>query len=166
MQRDNPQTALELRSLLAPILEAIELVRATASNLRPSSLDDLGLLSSLTFLWRKLAIERPDLNINYKLLLEEQEVPVALRETIFRTAEAASAAVAAMQSAKNAEFLLGMEDDKIVLTIHDDALPHCAVPDAQNPFSCVRDITTISGGNYFCNCTPLNGNVVKASWSY
>jgi signal transduction histidine kinase len=164
VRQTDAEAAAMLQALLAPVHDAIQDVRATASSLRPSSLDDLGLLPTLRGLWRELAEKRPDLKLEYTILVTEEDVPAPLRPIVFRAAEDAAAALATDPSVKRAGFLLSVTEDQLILGIRDDAMALCPETEPQHPFARVRERALLSGGNFTCRANSWGGLAVKASW--
>jgi signal transduction histidine kinase len=165
VRRSDTQAASMLQSLLTPVHDAIQEVRATASGLRPSSLDDLGLLPTLKWLWRELAGKRPDIELDYDLLVSEGDVPAALRPMVFRAAEDACASLRGNPSVRRAAFLLSTEDDQLILRVRDDASSNVAETDPRHPYARVRERALLSSGEFSSRTNSWGGLAVKASWS-
>jgi two-component system, NarL family, sensor kinase len=164
VRQSDVQAASMLQSLLAPVHDAIQEVRAAASRLRPASLDDLGLLPTLKGLWRKLADQRPDLSCDHQLLVEEQDIPSTLRPIIFRAAEDACNAVVANLATRRAAFRLELCDGSVVLAVRCDATPDRPDADQDHPFARIRERALLSGGTFSCRANSWGGLSVKASW--
>lgn len=164
VRQTDAEAASMLQSLLAPVHDAIQDVRATASNLRPASLDDLGLLPTLRGLWRELGEKRPDLKLEYTILVTEEDVPAPLRPMVFRATQDAAAALAADPSVKRAAFLLSVTDDELILGVRDNAMPQCPESNPQHPFARIRERALLSGGNFTCRANSWGGLAIKATW--
>jgi two-component system NarL family sensor kinase len=166
MKGCDEKAASMLQSLLTPVHEAIQEVRATASGLRPASLDDLGLLPTLQWLCREFAAKRPDVTIEQHFLVGEQDIPVTLRPIIFRVAEDACAALAENSSVHRVGLTLGIgEHGEITLGIRDDATPPYEDHDHHHPFARVRERALLSGGTFSSRTNTWGGLAVKAIWS-
>ncbi|WP_035382637.1 histidine kinase [Ferriphaselus sp. R-1] len=73
-----------IRWLIPIVVDTLADLRRISAELRPSILDDLGLLATLTWFFRRLEMARPDLRIERVLRIEESDVPAVLRITLFR----------------------------------------------------------------------------------
>lgn len=80
-------TANLLKSLLNPIRNAIEEIRLTATDLRPSCLDDMGLLPAIQWLIGRSEESRPELRIAANIDVTETDLPRPLVAVIFRVLE-------------------------------------------------------------------------------
>jgi two-component system NarL family sensor kinase len=96
-----------------------ELHRITAG-LRPSSLDDLGLLPTITWYCRDFVQLRPRLKIRCDLRTAEDEVPAELKLQIFRIVEEAIRNVGEHAAATEAAVSLVSADGQLVLRIEDN----------------------------------------------
>jgi signal transduction histidine kinase len=73
-----------IRWLIPIVVDTLADLRRISADLRPSILDDLGLLATLTWFFRRLEMARPDLRIQRVVRIEETDVPAVLRITLFR----------------------------------------------------------------------------------
>jgi signal transduction histidine kinase len=99
----------------------IQSVRATAASLRPGVLDDLGLVAALEWLATSFH-DRTGLpcELTIEPSLRDAPVEVALATTVFRGAQELLTNVMRHAHASKAGIRLTVEDDHLVLTIHDD----------------------------------------------
>jgi len=101
------------------INRAIEEVRDISLNLRPSLIDDLGLISAIKWLVDKIK-EKSNLNIELSLKLEQKDIPKDFSITIFRIIQEGLTNV--VRHAEATEVLLRViqEDDEIEIFIKDN----------------------------------------------
>lgn len=99
----------------------IQSVRATAASLRPGVLDDLGLVAALEWLATSFH-ERTGLpcELTIDASIRDTPVEVALATTIFRGAQELLTNVMRHAHASQAGIHLTVQDDHLVLIIHDD----------------------------------------------
>lgn len=74
----------ELEHLRASVKEAFSELRRIAMDLRPSTLDDLGILATLSWFFREFENTCHCTRIERNLLIEESDIPAPLKITIFR----------------------------------------------------------------------------------
>lgn len=72
------------KSLVRLIQQAMAEVRRTATDLRPASLDDAGLTSTIAWYCRQFEVSHPNMVVEADLSVSEDEVPESLRISIFR----------------------------------------------------------------------------------
>ncbi len=72
-------TAGSVDSIIPVLQQAIQEVRTIATDLRPSSLDDLGLLPTLNWLCREFEQQHPGIRIEREISLQEQDIPPPLK---------------------------------------------------------------------------------------
>lgn len=73
-----------LQRLKSMVQEASGEVRRVAMNLRPSMLDDLGILATLSWFFREFESTCRSIKIEKHILLDEHIIPAPLKLTIFR----------------------------------------------------------------------------------
>lgn len=73
-----------LRWLIPIVVDTLAELRRISADLRPSILDDLGMLATLTWFFRRLENNNPELRIERDVHVEEQDIPPGLRITLFR----------------------------------------------------------------------------------
>lgn len=109
------------REIVPLVREAIRDVRALAMDLRPPSLDDFGLLTTVRALCREVQAGHPRLTVNTDLDLEESEIPEPLKGTIFRILQETLKHITRTWPAGRIQILLGLErPDQLVLQLNID----------------------------------------------
>lgn len=73
-----------VRWLIPIVVDTLADLRRISSDLRPSILDDLGMLATLTWFFRRLEKNQPKLKIERYVHVDEGDIPAALRITLFR----------------------------------------------------------------------------------
>jgi signal transduction histidine kinase len=80
-----PRKAVEsVRQLIPKVASALDEVRRVAMDLRPSTLDDLGIIPTLSWFVREFEIANPDTRIEKHISVIENDVPEPLKLAIFR----------------------------------------------------------------------------------
>jgi signal transduction histidine kinase len=161
------QAAQMLQSLLDPMRSAIQELRDTATDLRPSSLDDLGLLPTMHWLCNRFAEARPDVAVEQHFMIAEKDIPKDLMPVIFRIAEDACNSLKANPDVKRIALSLKAGDASIVLDIQDNAIPYA---DGQfpsdHPYARVRDRAVLSGGTFTARPNSWGGGLsARIAWS-
>ena len=115
-------SADRLEALLPIIQDAIHDVRSIAIDLRPSSLDELGVIPTLRWLCRKFESLYPGLLIEAQCDILEQDIPRALKISIFRVAQEALYDLAPNAGDSSVRLVLRESKDSIDLVIEGNAV--------------------------------------------
>lgn len=156
---------------IVPVLQnAIQEVRTIATELRPSSLDDLGLLPTLNWFCREFERQHPEIRIQREISLPESMIPSQLKIEIYRIIESAFKNIAKYSNTDQIRFVLRLADDMIHLVIGDSPAmqttarcDHGAHP--QFRFAEIKERTSLSGGAF----STIRGNsgwvTLHSSWA-
>jgi len=170
--RDGP--ALNSLETLIPMLQdAVEEIRKIVMNLRPSILDDLGVVTTISWFCRQFQAVYSKTRIEEQINIKETEVPGALKTIIFRVLQEALNNVAKHSDADLVRLYLRKIDDNIELAIEDngrgfDLGSILSLEDSEKGFGItgMKERTELSGGLFDIQSTPGSGTVVRASWPY
>lgn len=160
---------------LVPVLQhAIQEVRTIATELRPSSLDDLGLLPTINWFCREFEHRHPEIRIRRDISLPEDMIPARLKVEMYRIIESAFKNIAIYSKTDQISFLLYPADGMIHLVMSDTPAmpPRTGVISRLDPgaspqlrFAEMRERTSLSGGTF---SAALNGSewvTLHSSWA-
>jgi len=119
VDRDPQQLMSELQDFKSSVRNALEETRQLIFDLRPMTLDDLGLVPTL----RKYVKEYGDkfgFNTHFNMIGEERRLSKNVEGTLFRIIQEALTNVNKHARAKTAEVTLNLSRDRIQATIRDD----------------------------------------------
>jgi signal transduction histidine kinase len=140
-------------------------------DLRPSILDDLGILATISWFCREFQTTFPSISIETQINIQEDEVPDSLKTVIFRIMQEALNNVAKHGKADLIRLTLWKNDDKIELVIQDNGqgfnLPEVLAMDSSRRglgLASMRERSELSGGSLAIESTPGKGTTVKAEW--
>lgn len=172
--QDKTAGAPPLDSLVPVLQDAIHEVRTIATELRPSSLDELGLLPTINWYCREFEHRHPEIRILRDISLPEDRVPAQLKIVIYRIVESAFRNIAKYSSTDSIRFALHLTDDMIHLIIGDIPSEQPAVatlarfaPDS-NPqlrFAEIRERTSLSGGEFSTRTKKSGWVTLHSSWA-
>jgi len=160
-------------SIIPLLQEAIQEVRKIATDLRPSSLDDLGLLLTLNWLCREFEEQHPGIRIERQIRLQEQDIPAPLKVILYRIIMSVLEDLAQHTNTGKIHLGLWLEDNVLTLLIDDTAteiLDRTVTPLANiNPqlragFARMEELTTLSGGTFSASAHSGGGTALRASW--
>ena len=163
-----------LESMVPVLQHAIQKVRTIATELRPSSLDDLGLLPTLNWFCREFERHHPQIRILKDIMLPERTIPSHLKIDIYRIIESAFGNIAQHSNTDQISFALHLADGRIHLIIGDTPRVQPAAtaggptgPGA-NPqfrFAEMKERTSLSGGEFSVRPEASGGITLRAAWA-
>ena len=115
-----PSEGISLEKIISYVDEAINESRRISVNLRPSLLDDLGLLATLSWFCREFGKLYPDIQIEKQLDVAEDEIPEMLKVVVYRVLQEAMNNVAKHSDAKRVRLNLVKRHNRIELDVADN----------------------------------------------
>ncbi|MEJ2738543.1 MAG: sensor histidine kinase, partial [Dehalococcoidia bacterium] len=101
------------------ISQTVDNMRRVCLNLRPSILDDLGLVPALRWLVDNANAET-DTTIRIKVIGEERKLPVSIEDNVFRLVQAALSNIRRHSGAEKATVTLRFDEEHLKLFIEDN----------------------------------------------
>jgi signal transduction histidine kinase len=160
---------------IVPVLrEAIQEVRTIATELRPSSIDDLGLLLTLQRLCREIEQQDPHIRIERQVSLDEADIPAPLKIILYRSVASVLDDMVQRTRTGSIHLALWRDDRTLTLMIDDtsvDALDQTAIPLANiDPqlsagYAHMEELTTLSGGSFSASHHAQGGTTLQAMWN-
>jgi signal transduction histidine kinase len=160
-----------LKSAIRMVQGAVEEVRRIQKNLRPPTLDDLGLLATISWFCREFEGVYPDIRIEREIDLEEENVPDPLKIVIYRVMQEALNNVAKHSRTKAVRLALRKNDGRIEMQIQDSGVGF----DPKEVFSrneserglglfSMKERTELSEGRFSVKASKGTGTTIRASW--
>ena len=171
--QENPTRVTQSLKTVVPLIqEAVEEVRIISRNLRPSVLDDLGILATISWFCREVEDTFSGIRINKQIHIEEDDVPDSLKTVIFRLLQEAVNNITKHAGANVIDISLEGTDEKMQLTIEDNGIGFDLEKElAEGRFkdgiglSSMKERTELSGGTFHIESHEGAGTRVMASWS-
>jgi PAS domain S-box-containing protein len=117
----NPSSeGISLEKIISYVDEAISESRRISVNLRPSLLDDLGLLATISWFCREFEKVHVDLHIEQQLEIEEDEIPEMSKVVIYRVLQEAMNNVAKHSEATQVHLRLTKSGNRIEFSVADN----------------------------------------------
>ncbi len=160
-----------LEHLLAVTEGAIEESRRIMTDLRPSILDDFGIVRTLGWFCREFVRMHPNVFVEEAVDLSEAEIPDTLRIVIFRVVQEAFHNIAKHSGAEYVTVDFRVREGRIHLAIEDNGrgFDVSAVLGLRQRgqgmgLTSMKERTELSGGVFEIQSVPGEGTVVRASW--
>ncbi len=160
-----------LESIIPLVKAGIEDIRRICSALRPSTLDDLGLLATISWFCREFQAIYSGIQVEKQIDIEENEVPDILKTVIYRVLQEAFNNIAKHSKANLVRLYLKKAGGAIELFIEDngrgfhlqDALSADIFKKGLGLAS-MKERTEHSGGSFSIESVRGSGTIVRASW--
>jgi PAS domain S-box-containing protein len=168
------QTDMGIESLeaLVPLLQQLsDEVRRIHTDLRPSLLDDLGIVLTISWFCREFESLYSDIHIEKMISIEEKQIPDRFKIVIFRVLQEALHNVAKHSKAKHVRVFLGSTDGHIELLVRDQGRGFDVEElQSEKGFSAgfglisMKERTELSGGAFSVESSRGRGTAVRAIW--
>lgn len=166
--------ALTAESIKVPISitqHAMDEARRMMTDLRPSILDDLGIVSTIGWFCRQFQSIHASIAIEKRIEVEETDVPESLKIVIFRVMQEAMNNTAKYSEAKRVGITLTKAKEAIELAIEDNGIGFDPNGLAQSRdrkgglgLAGMRERTELSGGSFCVRSLKGEGVLIRASW--
>lgn len=160
-----------LDSLVFITQSAIEEVRRIMTDLRPSMLDDLGIVATIGWQRRQYAFLYPAIRVESEIGLEEAEVPEPLKIVIFRILQEAFNNIAKHSAAGLVTLSLSKVVNTIFLKIEDNGTGFdpeglLSLEDGKKGFglTSMKERVELSGGLFYIESARGKGTIITAGW--
>ena len=160
-----------LKEIIPIIQEGVGEVRKICSELRPLSLDNLGIIATISWVCREFKQKFPDIHCDHEFSVEESEIPEALKTVIYRIIQEALSNVAKHSGADSTSLGLKKSGVRLVLEIKDNGRGF----DPKKAYSIVgfgrglglasmKERANLSGGNLTIKSGPRAGTQIRVEW--
>jgi signal transduction histidine kinase len=161
-----------LDSLVYLIQNGVEEVRRISMDLRPSTLDDLGIIATISWFCREFCSTYPKVTVEEKIAVREDEVSDPLKIVIYRVLQEALNNMAKHSKADRVLVSLRKREDGLELVIEDNGqgfdlkeeLYEEGFTSGFGLASMKRRIES-AGGAFSLSSTQGKGSVVRALWA-
>lgn len=160
-----------IQQLIALTEQTIQEARRIMTDLRPSLLDDLGIVKTLEWFCREFQTLHPNTHIEASISIEENEIPDPLKIIIFRVAQEALHNVAKHSNAEYVSMSLNGTEDHIVLRIEDNGEGFVSQSGPRDEpiraglgLSIMKERIELSGGQFSLDSSVGVGTTITAVW--
>jgi len=160
-----------LESVIPILQESILEVRRIQMNLRPSLLDDLGILPTIEWFCRVFEETYPNIHIEKRIIVEEKDVTTSLKILIYRTLQEALNNIAKHSKGDLVHLSFGKTEGKVELLVRDNGQGF-DLKEVLNSESSgrglglagIRERIELSGGSFAIKSAKGAGTIISASW--
>lgn len=160
-----------LQNTVALTQDTLEEVRRIITDLRPSILDDLGIIAALSWFCTQFMAIHPGIEIKQQIRIKEHEIPEPLKIVIFRIVQESFNNIAKYSQADAVTLDLFKKEGDIQLCVQDNGTGfdlHSAAlrKDTGHGMGLVsmKERVEISGGVFSLDSCEGEGTIIMASW--
>ncbi len=166
------ETNIEMLQNIASLIErTIEESRRIMTDLRPSILDDLGIVATIKWFCVQQRGVYPSISFDESVTLEEEDVPEELNVVLFRIIQEAFHNIVKYSKAERVLVSLGKNSEHIELTIRDNGtgFDKNLVLSRDNPrkglgLTSMRERAELSGGTFSLDSAVGEGTTIRVVW--
>ena len=160
-----------LESVVLLVQETLKEVRRIVMDLRPSTLDDLGIIPTVRWFCREFQSTYHDIRIDQDIGILEDDVPDLIKTVIYRVLQEALNNVAKHSQADFVRFSLRKRNGRIEMGIEDNGqgFDQEFTASLEGPrrgfgLASMRERTELLGGSFSIISSEGAGTVIRASW--
>ncbi len=160
-----------LESIIPLTQKTIEEVRRIVQDLRPSILDDLGILATIAWFCREFESIYSTIRVEKEITVKEHEIPAMLKTVIYRIMQEAFNNAAKYSQADLVRIYLKKTGGKIELAINDNGQGfdiEKALYDKNSMrgfgLASMKERTELSGGSFTIKSAKGAGTYIQAMW--
>ena len=166
------EKAKTLEPIVSMIQESVREIRRIQANLRPPMLDDLGILASLTWLFREFQGAYPNIRIEKSFQVEERDIPEELKMVIYRILQEALTNIAKHSGAERVSVALRKAENVIQMRVRDNGggfdLQDLLVREDKEKglgLASMKERVESSSGLFSVESQKGEGTLIQASWA-
>jgi PAS domain S-box-containing protein len=163
--------AASLQQLIPRIRQALVEVRRVSTELRPSILDDLGILPTLSWFFREFEAACGHIAVEKAFNVAEHEVPVQLKITLYRILQEATNNIVKHAGANRVRISLDRIGEALHLLIEDngcgfdpDSIPYVEGKARGLGLVSMKERAALSGGTCRIVSAPGQGTRIEVLW--
>ncbi len=158
-----------LGGLIERVRQATEEVRRISMDLRPSILDDLGIVITIDWFCREYQKMLPRIAIHRRIEIDENDIPPALKVAIFRILQEACNNISKYAKAGLISIKLVLDGDRICFSVADDGIgfDYAAIlagTDRGFGLGSMKERAKLTGGVYELRSAPGEGTRIDVEW--
>lgn len=170
-QRKRANEVKSLEPVVSVVQDAVEEVRRISMNLRPSILDDLGILATVSWFCREVEQTFSGIRIEKRINIDENDVPDSLKIVIYRLLQEALNNMTKHSKADHVHLVLERIEENIELTVTDNGVGYDIEQVLSEETSrrglglaSMKERVELSGGSFLVESQRGVGTTVRASW--
>ena len=167
----DPSEIKSLEAIIPLTQKTIEEVRRIVKDLRPSILDDLGILATINWFCREFQEVYTGIRIETEIDVQENIIPSLLKTVIYRILQEALNNVAKHSGADLVQLSLQEQDNRIIMRIQDngvgfDVSKTISMQPSRRGFglASMRERAGLSGADFDLTSEAGQGTTIRVEW--
>lgn len=170
MKKKHPDCGLSLKPIVRHLTDTIKETKRISADLRPSTLDELGLHSTLSWYCREFSTFRHDIQVDCRIDIAEDQIPEEFKIVLYRIIQEAMINAASHADPSIIQCTIDRQGDQIRLSVQDNG--HGFDPQAtlssKDPLSgyglqSMRERAEICGGTFTIDSRIGLGTQIRVS---
>lgn len=160
-----------LKQVVVMVRDAIKETKRISRSLRPTMLDDLGLLATINWGCREFNNVYSHIRVEKRLEIEEEIIPESLKSVIYKLLHEALNNAAKHSGASLVRLFLRKKEDRIVFAIEDngrgfypEAMMSGEKSDDRMGLVSMKERAELFGGTFAIESSTGKGTTILASW--
>lgn len=165
-----PDDLVSLEKLVSHLMDTIKETKRISANLRPTTMDDLGLSATIAWFCREFKLFYKHIDITQDIDIDESEVSESMKIVIYRILQEATTNAAKHGNPSNIYFSLKKNHQDILLTISDNGLGFeietgliSTDPLSGHGLAGMKERAEICGGVFKIDSKPGEGTRIEVS---
>jgi signal transduction histidine kinase len=163
------EVAAVLATLVPWVKQALGEVRRISMDLRPATIDDLGILPTLSWFFREFSAACPRIVVEQRISVTEGDIPEPIKIVVFRILQEAISNIVKHAQATRIQVVLQRVSDSIELVVIDNGMGfHISAAQEGGKrsigLSSMRERARGSGADYMLESWPGRGTTVRVTW--
>jgi PAS domain S-box-containing protein len=169
-----PEGRESLEQAASMVQEAIKDTSRISRSLRPSILDDMGVLPAIRWFCRQYQEANGGIQVDTRVGVQEEAVPEPLKIAIYRIIQEALTNVAKHSGAKRVAVALRNVENRLLLSIEDDGRGFDSIDSLSKEggsdtmrgmgLSSMKERAELTGGSLYITPRKGSGTVIHAEW--
>jgi PAS domain S-box-containing protein len=171
MRGGEASSRILLEDIMSMVQNTIEEARRISTDLRPSILDDLGIIATIDWFCQEFERIYPGIRLGKEIRIEETEVPEPLKITVFRVFQEAMNNIAQHSNANFARLHIRKTAGSMELAIEDNGQGFDVKEvlskknlEVHMGLSTMKERAELSGGSFSIESIKGRGTAVRARW--
>jgi PAS domain S-box-containing protein len=171
MKQGESSSGVRMEKILSAVESSIQDLRRIMTDLRPSILDELGVIAAIRCHCGRFHEIHPHIRVEKKIEIKESTIPDSLKTVIFRILQEAMNNIAKHSRADRVRLFLGEKDGKIAMVIEDNGRGF----DVNKAFAPkgsgkglgilgMKERTELSNGSFMIESRKGSGTIIRLSW--
>jgi signal transduction histidine kinase len=158
-----------LKKTIAILQDAIQEVRQLAMELRPTTLDEFGLIKTIDWLCSEFNVIHTNIQLKKNIEVNEENIPTPLKTIIYRVIKEGLANIGNQGLADDVTLTVSQNNNILSLSLEDNALAYHAANDEEDSdkeiaLTTIRERIMLTGGQFKVQSNHKGGTIMTAEW--